>query len=426
MSNSPEKSSSSKKTKDSHSITESYEILDGAVKVLRTTKSGNFWSMSCWLREEGKCYRKSLRTKNLEEAKEFARERYFELKADIKAGNAIYSKTAQELVDEFIQHKTNEANANIITHERVNTIKICLNKWFLNFVGKTTKLDKINRNDFETYFVWRRNKAMDVRDVTLVNERAMISSLFKFGINKGYLRADQNPTFPKFRRRGSKVERRDAFDLEEWEQMFRSFRRWISKSVDEKEAEQRRFIRDFIILKANTGLRFGELRKLKWSMVKTYKVDQLNKRKEKQVHAQIFVPVDTKTGDRIAIGRRGDIFHRIKAYSQHKKADDWIFADNETGNQIHKKVYYKQWKSLLQECGLEDCNKKLTYYSLRHTYITFRLYAGTNPFFLAENAGTSLKYIEDNYAHIKTDLIKHDLTKDIKLNEAGEILLGDT
>lgn len=68
-----------RKNSDSHRITERHELMDGAVTVIRTTKSGNFWSMSCWLREERKCYRRSLHTKNLEEAKAFAREEYIRI-----------------------------------------------------------------------------------------------------------------------------------------------------------------------------------------------------------------------------------------------------------------------------------------------------------------------------------------------------------
>jgi hypothetical protein len=39
------------------------------VKVFRTIHSGPVWQMSCWVREEQRYFRKSLRTKLLEEAK---------------------------------------------------------------------------------------------------------------------------------------------------------------------------------------------------------------------------------------------------------------------------------------------------------------------------------------------------------------------
>ncbi|MCE7887742.1 MAG: hypothetical protein DYH13_09630 [Alphaproteobacteria bacterium PRO2] len=418
------KRSKSAKTKDSHRIVESYELLDGAVTVIRTTKSGRFWSMSCWLREEGKAYRRSLRTKNLEEAKELARDQYFKLKADIQYGNRIFSKTAEELVKDFIKYKSDEAKSGLITQGRVSTITTSLNRWFLTYVGKKKKLDTLNRHSFEEYYVWRRQKASDVRNATLINERALISSLYKYGISRGFLRHDQMPIFPRLNIKKSQVERRDDFDIQDWEKLYRSFRRWVGKATSNKEEEQRKFIRDFIILSANTGLRFGEMRKLKWRMIEIYKGKEKDKKGQDQVHVKIFVPPDTKTGARSTIGRRGDIFQRIKAYSKHTKKDDWIFADNDTGEQIHKKVYYKLWENLLKECGLHESGKTLTYYSLRHTYITFRLLAGVDAFILSENVGTSIKMLENHYAHIKSDSVKRELTKDMKYDEAGQILLG--
>ena len=50
-------------------VTEAHEVLEGMVKVFRTIHSGPVWQMSCWVREEQRYFRKSLRTKLLEEAK---------------------------------------------------------------------------------------------------------------------------------------------------------------------------------------------------------------------------------------------------------------------------------------------------------------------------------------------------------------------
>ena len=185
------------KAKDSHRIVDEVEMLDGELKLVRTTKSGQFWSMSFWLREEGKCYRRSLRTRNLDEAKQLAFDKYIQIKADIKLGNRVFTKTAEELVQDFIKHKTDEAKAGLITEGRVQTITISLNRWFLKYVGQNKKLDKITRHDFKEYYSWRRKQAPNVRNATLINERALISSLFKYGISHGFLKFDQTPIFQR-------------------------------------------------------------------------------------------------------------------------------------------------------------------------------------------------------------------------------------
>jgi hypothetical protein len=73
-----------------------------------------------------------------------------------------------------------------------------------------------------------------------------------------------------------------------------------------------------------------------------------------------------------------------------------VFVDNETGEQLGKKVYYRLWDELMERTGLKNAPKKLTYYSLRHTYCTFRLMAGVDVFLLARNMGTSVKGTSKN------------------------------
>ena len=75
-------SDKTKKKTEGHFIVQSHEILDGAVKVSRASKSGQFWSIAYRIKSESKYFRQSLRTKNLEEAKELARNKYFQLMGD--------------------------------------------------------------------------------------------------------------------------------------------------------------------------------------------------------------------------------------------------------------------------------------------------------------------------------------------------------
>jgi hypothetical protein len=80
------------KIADTHRIIQREEILDGAVTLIRTTKSGQYW---------------------------LAREEYHDLRGKIRSGNKIFSITAKELVTDFIKFKANEAKSDIITEGRV-------------------------------------------------------------------------------------------------------------------------------------------------------------------------------------------------------------------------------------------------------------------------------------------------------------------
>ena len=47
--------------------------------------------------------------------------------------------------------------------------------------------------------------------------------------------------------------------------------------------------------------------------------------------------------------------------------------------------------------------KNLTFYSFRHSYITFRLNDGVSVADVANQCDTSMKYIEDHYYHHRAD-----------------------
>ncbi len=89
------------KPSETQHMTECHSLLDGDLKVFRTTKSGNRWQMGFWIKEEKKAYRKSLGTRNLDEAKELAKKRFYQLQHDLQRGNKLFSKTMQQLVEDF-------------------------------------------------------------------------------------------------------------------------------------------------------------------------------------------------------------------------------------------------------------------------------------------------------------------------------------
>ena len=58
--------------------------------------------------------------------------------------------------------------------------------------------------------------------------------------------------------------------------------------------------------------------------------------------------------------------------------------------------------------------KERTYYNLRHSYATWRLYAGVNIKALCDNRGTGLTYLEDHYGQMQTKVMRDSLTKGIE------------
>lgn len=76
--------------------------------------------------------------------------------------------------------------------------------------------------------------------------------------------------------------------------------------------------------------------------------------------------------------------------------------------------YYSAWKFMLKETGLAMGVKEISYYNLRHSYATWRLYAGVSSRALCENLGTGLKYLEEHYGQMQTKVMRDSLTKGIE------------
>ena len=179
---SPPVSSNSK----SSFLTQEVDICDGEVKLVRTKQSNQIWQVRIWVRGEGRYFRKSLRTRDLEQAKEKAKSIYYKMMGQVEIGKKIFSISAEELVDGYTKHQQQRVDGGFITAGRFTTIKTQL-KHFLGFVGENTKLDSIQSHKYKDYYAYRKKKKPEVKNVTLVNERATLGHMYKWGLEQGFV-----------------------------------------------------------------------------------------------------------------------------------------------------------------------------------------------------------------------------------------------
>jgi integrase len=302
--------------------TDEHDVLGGRVKVFRTTQSGLVYQMSVWFRENQKYYRKSLRTENLQEGIELSEEIYLDLKSKIRNNEVIFEYTSKELVDKYLEHRKLEVSSNPnqgITEGRWVTIRSQM-KHFLYFVGEKTKLSSIPSYKFEEYFNHRINNPSysknkrPVRMLTLLNESSTINNFYNFCFERNYLDNKSKPLFPKNKLSKNKlIHSRQELTNEEWKTIYLHLRTW-GKSCPPKEKEQKEFIRYFIILLCNTGLRFGEGRQLKWEDLSVKPPTSTDK------NPCLYINLKRgKTGKRVVIGRRPDLYKKIWKLSKHTK-----------------------------------------------------------------------------------------------------------
>jgi integrase len=399
--------------------TEEFELNDGEILVYRSTKSGKFWSVRIWVKEEQKYYVKGLGTKDKEKSIELSKEHYKDIHSKLRTGEQVFDKTVEELVELYLkEQETRIRQGDVgggklgITEGRYGTIKTQLNNHLMGFLGNKTRLSKIGNHSFKhKYYRYRKDKSKTVTDGTIINERVTINNVFKFGVQKNLIRQGQVPVWEEMKKEKPKGE---SLTLSDWKEVYTYLRTWSKEEEDLQEKTRKEFVRHFILVLCNTGLRFGECRYLKWINIK------LIKEKDGKTTSVIDVKI-SKTGERNGvIGRNGDYFTRLKKLSRFTKDTDWVFVDNETGGQIGKTTLYRLWKEILKNTSLND---NFTYYTLRHTYCTFRLLSGVDIYLLSQNMGTSIYNIENTYGHVKLLDKRHELTGGKKLTESDRVLI---
>ena len=83
------------------------------------------------------------------------------------------------------------------------------------------------------------------------------------------------------------------------------------------------------------------------------------------------------------------------------------------------------WQQVLENTTIKDRLSNFTYYTLRHTYCTFRLLSGTDIYLLSRNMGTSVSHIEKTYGHVRLMDKRKYLTHGKKLTQSEKVLIDD-
>ena len=72
-------------------------MCDGEVKLVRTKQSNQIWQVRIWVRGEGRYFRKSLRTRDLEKAKEKAKSIFYKMMGQVEIGARIFSISIKKI-----------------------------------------------------------------------------------------------------------------------------------------------------------------------------------------------------------------------------------------------------------------------------------------------------------------------------------------
>lgn len=298
-------------------------------------------------------------------------------------------------------------SSGLIVSGRHKTIKTHLQHW-LNFIGKDTKLKELDRTDCEDYFYERNKNAKgNIKHVTILNEQSTINSCLKylFKNNETHISAFEFKRLPKSDKNDDAV-RRATFTGEEYMCLVKAMRNYCAKSnkkVDADELITRQIVRHYVLIAANSGLRVGEQRQLRWSDVE---IVRKRSKDEERILAKITVRFQTskvRTG-RTFFCRGGEHFERLKEITRPESKETLIFSSDGKETLSKRTVLY-HFHKMVELAGIEDRESRdLVPYSLRHFMITQRIMSGLSFRQIADMCGTSLAQIEKTYYHVNDEI----------------------
>jgi site-specific recombinase XerD len=386
-------------------------------------KRGEYWQFRMWLPKENKYARKSLRTRSEATAIEKGKAAYLEIYANLQQGKSYFSITTKEGVEKYLSFRQRDVEVGQIVKGRHTTISTHL-QHFLKFIGKDTKLKELERTDCENYFYYRHKTTNgNVKQVTVQNEQSTINSMMKWLFRNGETHIEAFE-FKKFQRqdRGDDAIRRATLTNDEYEALYRAMRSYTAKQnkLDDAELKVRKIVQHWVLIAANSGLRVGEQRQLRWSDVKI-ELHKVNG--EEQKLARILVRAETskvKT-TRIFLCRNGQYFERLREISKPKTDDELIFTvDNE--NELSKRTLLYHWHKMIELADIADREvRDLVPYSLRHFMITQRIMSGLTFRQIADMCGTSVAQIEKTYYHLNDEIRLTNAVADYRRRDDGTI-----
>jgi len=382
-------------------------VLDGMGELYLMPRSGNVYQLRVWLPSEKKYLRRSLKTRLLDDARRRARDEVFRIHKDINDGKKQFGINLGELIDEYLEWRSKDVRDNIITAGRFTTIRSQC-RAILRTMSSETRVGELDQNSFFDWGQMRRTDNPTITQVTIRNETATLGQIFDYAFRKGYT------NFPKMLFRPSRITldqigRRDVFTEDEYSRLTHYFKTFVSKSMnDNPELRLERMkVRDYILILSNTLLRTGELRQLKWADILGFK-DDIDDAGQKITLVNIRIRKEiSKT--RIARDiwvRGGEYVQRLKEYSPFTSSNDLLFTNRDGTHPFGTRELYKYWYELMSAIGIENHKqRKLSYYSLRHYGITYKMKQGTPIADIAYIARTSVTHIEQHYRHVDDEVM---------------------
>jgi integrase len=374
-------------------------VIAGAkigAKIQLYKRGGRYWQ--CAASVGGRQYRASTHREELAQAQDVAEDWFLELRGKFKRGEGghIVMANAEKTFAHAAEHFMREFR--VLTEGQRSPIYVGaherrLRRYLTPFFGEKP-LSEVTSGLIQEYRIDRLEKAKAARGKiparsTIHQEMVVLRQVLKTALRHGWLRSLPDMSQPY--RANGKITHRAWFSLEEYRQLYKATQRRAKHPPRADFKHENEQLHDMVLFMANTGLRPDEALRLEYRDVSIVDDDGSGE-------TILEIEVRGKRG----VGYCKSTANAVPVFQRMRKRNKPVPTDR-----LFPKYHHQMFNSVLNEQGLkfDREGQARTFYSLRHTYICFRLMEGADIYQIAKNCRTSVEMIEKYYAsHIKNVL----------------------
>lgn len=371
----------------------------------------------CAFNVDGRWQRTSTNERELAKAKKTAHDILVKANVKKELNIAPITRKLKDVATVVVKHLEKDIKNNTAKPIYKDYISI-LNNYIIPILGKYN-VNNISRealDEYETKLAKKMRKSATYS--TQLTHNAVLNMIFDEAVLQRFMTELDRP---KLVAKGKVSERRPAFDMDEIRAIRENFNGWIKRASSDTSKNLRTLLREYVYVLLDTGARPGkELLNLRWKQIR-YTHNNEN-------GSHVEMTVSGKTGKRKIIGwsETIDVLKRLLK-EQSLGGLEATTESNHNGlvfrmaDDKEPQSFQKLFETFLKEHNLlidPNTEQKRVFYSLRHTYATFKLtYDKTPVYTLAEHMGTSVAMIEKHYGHLKVKealpQLKGDTTREL-------------
>ena len=234
--------------------------------------------------------------------------------------------------------------------------------------------------------------------------------------DKGYI--SLSPEFKSLKSESIRQLRRDYLNPREYMQTINTIRKWCnSKNLTPTQEFNRKMLYQSILIMSNSCIRKGELKGLRW--MDSESNTNLSKDDKDVGHLIRIRKENTKTGVSRTVQspttKRFNDVRELCGIPKHRGSEfphvppeyrsQLVFHKfNHPDEPLGQGTWNRAWTEIKKLCSDRYWNmKNITWYSFRHTGISFAVSRSVPLLQLSRNCGTGLRYIEDVYFHHESE-----------------------